>query len=696
MGASAIVYYICIIYLLCIMSFDLISFFNAWIKAKKSGRVFYVQDVRKGWSIFAGVVWLLCSAINFSGYSTFNRELALLQLLLGIANIEQSITYGAFVTKKGLYYHKSLYGRGFTGNFSAKAIDSEIWFFIERANKKKNKQLFRFDNTRKNEIIFRYFLKGDESASIYFTRIKKRYIVISGAVILAATAALFYMRYAPPEILPPMPYTPYSEYERFDTKTVYSIGDIPSDCKSLLITSEEKELSINDEDVLYSDYINSILTSWGNIKNDNTDDSFYEYKLICDKFDAEKLTDSIAGMDLKRLGFHCVELKNINKFSYMENLEYLYIYGVYYDDYHKQMPLDLDFKGDFPALKELTITNCDFKKIGNIKNISTLERLNIPDNKIRSLSGLEKLTNLSRLNISWNSDYSEYVRSLAPIRGLTGLTALSVSRCIGNNEQFANLKYLENLEILDINTTNRGNTSLDFLENCSGLRMLNAQNCNIKDVSPLKNLTDLEYLELQMNLIEDISAFKDMTGLTYLSVYNNYIADMSVLSGIRNAETLYIGNNPTEDISFVEWLKNLKFLNMRIMPVSDISPIAEIKGIEHLDISNTHIEDISPLSECSSLRVLSIKSTGVSDISVVSKLPLLEVLDIERTKVNDISDLSECTALKRVYLSGLELSDYSPLFDLTDLEVIDIGNRDSFHSVSELKEWIIKNTLMYY
>lgn len=195
MDIRTIVCQIGVMILLWKITLDLISFFNIRRKAKRSGYVSFVQDNRKVHSIITGVIWLFCYILNISSYSTINRGLAPLQLLLGIANIEQGITYGVFVAGKDLYYHKSLYQKRFIENFRTEVTNGEICFYIKRHGKKKDTLLFRFDNTRINQRIFRYFLNGDGSASIYSARLKKRYIVISGVVILSVMAIISYMGY---------------------------------------------------------------------------------------------------------------------------------------------------------------------------------------------------------------------------------------------------------------------------------------------------------------------------------------------------------------------------------------------------------------------------------------------------------------------------------------------------------------------
>jgi len=96
----------------------------------------------------------------------------------------------------------------------------------------------------------------------------------------------------------------------------------------------------------------------------------------------------------------------------------------------------------------------------------------------------------------------------------------------------------------DVYTTAQ-NYDLTGIEQLTGLRTLNLQDCGIDDISALQGLTNLTSLTLTDNHITDISPLSNLTNLKTLNLRGNYIDDYSPVS-------LYYNNLTTKDFSLTD------------------------------------------------------------------------------------------------------------------------------------------------
>lgn len=109
--------------------------------------------------------------------------------------------------------------------------------------------------------------------------------------------------------------------------------------------------------------------------------------------------------------------------------------------------------------------------------------------------------------------------------------------------------FLKDLKALDVG--HMFIQSLDFLEECSKLKILIAADCSLKDISPIACQTDLEYVELFKNYITDISPLAELTNLRDLNIGYCQITDLSPLYDLPNLERVWLMGNwylPDEEV----------------------------------------------------------------------------------------------------------------------------------------------------
>jgi Leucine-rich repeat (LRR) protein len=224
------------------------------------------------------------------------------------------------------------------------------------------------------------------------------------------------------------------------------------------------------------------------------------------------------------------------------------------------------------------------------------------------------------------------------------------------------------------------------LQEIQGLRILEARNKNIHDLSGLQFATDLTSLTIVGTLVSDLSPIAALIALRGLWIRHNQISDISPIRGLTNLTHLDIDDNRVSNISPVRNLKNLIDLRIDRNKIADLSPIARLINLEYISFSKNEITDISPLAELINLKILYFNQTRVSDLSPLAGLTNLKVIRSWGSPLSDLSPLANLTNLERIDICGAEISDLSPLAalpGLKELYLVNVGNSD-ISSLSKL------------
>ena len=217
------------------------------------------------------------------------------------------------------------------------------------------------------------------------------------------------------------------------------------------------------------------------------------------------------------------------------------------------------------------------------------------------------------------------------------------------------------------------------LQEMQGLRILEARNKNIRDLSGLQSATDLTSLTIVGTLVSDISPIATLIALRGLWIRHNQISDLSPIRGLTNLTHLDIDDNRVSDISPARNLKNLVDLRIDRNKIADLSPIARLINLEYMSFSKNEVTDISPLAGLINLKILYFNQTRVSDLSSLAGLANLKAIRSWGSPLSDLSPLANLTNLERIDICGAKLSDLSPLASITGLKelyLVKNGNSD--------------------
>jgi internalin A len=187
--------------------------------------------------------------------------------------------------------------------------------------------------------------------------------------------------------------------------------------------------------------------------------------------------------------------------------------------------------------------------------------------------------------------------------------------------------------------------SLEGIQYCTNLEVLDLRGDSIVDISLLSNLVHLTDLKVNYNSIKDISPLSNLVNLTDLSIDHNSISDISPLSKLVYLSKLAVGNNPIQDFSPLSNLVNLTILYSSNCDMEDISPLSNLSKLKGLFISRNKFVDISPLSNLSNLETLWFYDNQVENIGPLSNLHHIEELRCDDNLIEDISPLLENSEL---------------------------------------------------
>lgn len=130
------------------------------------------------------------------------------------------------------------------------------------------------------------------------------------------------------------------------------------------------------------------------------------------------------------------------------------------------------------------------------------------------------------------------------------------------------------LTIIYLEGWSKGIISIDGIEYCENLEVINLRNNQISDISSLTDLQNINYIDIAKNQIADINALTNLTNLLELTISDNQISDISALTG----------------------LINLKYLNLSVNKISDIQPLIQNQGINDGDTVTLYSNPLSEIS----------------------------------------------------------------------------------------------------
>ncbi len=367
--------------------------------------------------------------------------------------------------------------------------------------------------------------------------------------------------------------------------------------------------------------------------------------------------------------------------------------------------------GDTISSNGDTIISFNQFSVESLKRLITKTSLDLSNSKqLQNLSALKKFSKLQNLDISNSS-----VTDISDLRNISSLKKLEMGRT--EITDINALKYCIDMEELYLN--NSLVKDLNVIENFPGLKKLYLKSTPISDIKSFLQLTELEVLQLSNTSVSDLNPLGNSHNLRRLSADSSLIADLNSLINLKALEVISVNNCPITNIDAIKMLPNLKKIycnginidktdllnlsienqNIKIIYQSDelnsiwnnsslawqsiLKTKLDIKGkpkdeelhdliqIEKIDIANNdQIDELIDLSLFPKLKELNISGTSIRSLKGIEKCPELEKINLSNTNISDISPLHLLPNLVEIYLMNTSVTSIAIIDSLQNMEKI--------------------------
>ncbi len=243
-----------------------------------------------------------------------------------------------------------------------------------------------------------------------------------------------------------------------------------------------------------------------------------------------------------------------------------------------------------------------------------------------SLKYLKNLTQLERLDLPDDASITD--ADLAQLARLTGLRFLGVHDPRITDVGLAALNEMTSLKILMLSGTQVSGAGLRSLRAMTQLDRLNLSQTRVDDLGSIAHLTRLTELDLSLTPIDDdgLAPIAGLAGLNVLALRGTHVTARGIahLNQLSKLQTLSLANTRVDDAgsNHLAGLTALSTLNLSGTQIGDvaISHLARLPRLSRLSAAGTQITDrgLASLTACKSLRVLEVRNTRISHAGITA------------------------------------------------------------------------------
>lgn len=213
--------------------------------------------------------------------------------------------------------------------------------------------------------------------------------------------------------------------------------------------------------------------------------------------------------------------------------------------------------------------------------LSGEERIVCEDILVKDITALAKMTNTKYLFLTGTA-----VSDIAPLKNLKSLENVNLARTrVTDLTPLSGLNRLKILSLMDSKVTNIGP-----LQNLASLKRLNLFGSEVADLTPISGLSGLETLDIRATKVKDLKPLKNLSSLRALYIGRTEIKDLTPLSNLKRLEFLSLYKNHMINVGPLANVTSLKSLQIKESTVRSILPLKKLKGLELLDLTGTEVE----------------------------------------------------------------------------------------------------------
>ncbi|AXQ78184.1 pneumococcal-type histidine triad protein [Streptococcus chenjunshii] len=276
------------------------------------------------------------------------------------------------------------------------------------------------------------------------------------------------------------------------------------------------------------------------------------------------------GLDLmpniEILGIGFTPIKDIYPLYQFKKLKHLWLTktGISNYDFLKNIPTlegidisqnnvsDLSFLRNYPQLKSVSAAGNHISDISVLASLNHLESLNLDYNHITDLSALRGLSKLQAVSLEHNQ-----ITNLSPLSGKKDLKRLFVSH---NPEINLNTLKAQSLEELTVNHNELAD--LTFIKQLPSLKNLNAEHNKLRSLAGLEEALSLKNLSVANNQISDLGLLGEQTSLTTLNLTHNQLQNLEGINRFRILDDIDASHNLLSTLVLSQTNRSIRYLNV--------------------------------------------------------------------------------------------------------------------------------------
>ena len=334
----------------------------------------------------------------------------------------------------------------------------------------------------------------------------------------------------------------------------------------------------------------------------------------------------------------------VDNVSFEELISLLNIESITILDYPTDNFLVLDDK-DTALLKNFPQLKVSYWQSGDSFVNEGIQGASVKNNDGVSFDELISLLNIESLSIIEGLRYNSFFiedKNIMHLKNFPQLKTLDIRSC-DNIENLDILKYLTNLERLEINATK--NIDLSPIKNLENLKMLFfSTDQKLENIRPIFELENLEYLYLHNRYNEQIIDTKDISlpKLKDLSITSPQI-DLTYIGMLPALNKMRIFSDSKNGILDISKLRNPELENLTIGWLSRYWSEGKV-------LYNFNLDWLQNLKQLKSLELYGVKN--IYNIEALLKFPHLEAVGFPYTFA-DIMPLAKSSTIKRIVIDDV-------------------------------------------
>lgn len=238
-----------------------------------------------------------------------------------------------------------------------------------------------------------------------------------------------------------------------------------------------------------------------------------------------------------------------------------------------------DFLKEIPTLEGLDISQNGITDLSFLKDYSNLKTVAAAGNDLTDISPLAKLKNLESLNLDYNN-----ISDISALTKLPKLKAVSLEH--NQLQDVSALSQKEDLTRLFL--SNNPNLNLNTLK-ASYLEELTADNSNVQSLNFLKSNPNLTTLSLNGNRLTSLAGVEAAKNLVTLSASQNKITSLDIPAAQSSLKNLNLGENELKNLEGINQFRSLDNLAVNKNKITTLALQEPNKTLTYINVSENHI-----------------------------------------------------------------------------------------------------------